>query len=378
MMNEKGQNEYLALVNRVHPDFRGVWERRDPKEQASLAAYFLPRKSGKQWLEPTRPRVIKWYCPFAAQSTFPSGHRYCINTYVGCAHNCVYCYANAYTADRVASKDGFRKMVDKDMADLECFNVPPAPVHLSNSTDPLQEGFETTFRHTRYALEQILTHRKRFTTVAILTKNPALVLRDGYVDLLGQLNVIPSEHPMHEQFAKQCLTGFQIEVSLAFWREEARQFYDPYAPSVDERKDVILRLREAGIPVVLRIDPLFPRSPLPTEPTRNLADFSLAEAQTIEDLQNLVAFGKKVGVRHVVYSPVKIVQPRRRKMGEAMVKMKSVYCAMSAPGKPIWRGGSFRLPKEVADREVVAPFLRICADHGVKAKFCMTNLIETP
>jgi len=75
-----------------------------------------------------------------------------------------YCYANGYTLDRISPKEGFEKLVDRDVSDLEEFNVPPAPVHLSNSTDPLQEGLESRFRHTRYALEKLLAHRRRFTT----------------------------------------------------------------------------------------------------------------------------------------------------------------------------------------------------------------------
>lgn len=369
-------SENLISVDRIHPSFRPIWDAASDTDRVALSRYFLPQSSAKTWLEPTRPKVIKWYCPFAAQSVFPSGHRYCINTYVGCAHNCVYCYANGYTLDRVAPKENFEKLVDKDIADLDRFDVPPAPVHLSNSTDPLQEGLEARLRHTRYALEQILTHRNRFTTVTILTKNPCLAVRDNYMDLFRQLSAIPNDHPRHELFATHSLPGFQIEMSLAFWRDEASAFYDPAAPSVGERKAAIIALSAAGIPVVLRIDPLFPRSPVANG--KRLADFGLPEAQPLDDLRSLAQFAREVNARHVVYSPVKVVQPRRRKMTPAMMQVKEVYRAMSYPAKPVWRGGSFRLPKDMTDREILQPFLRICEEVGVKAKFCMTNLIETP
>ena len=366
----------LELVKRVHPDFRAVWARAALQDQIALARYFLPKRSAKEVVEPTRPKVIKWYCPFAAQHVFPSGHRYCINSYVGCAHNCAYCYANGYTLDRVCPKEGFEKLVDKDVSDLEEFAVPAAPVHLSNSTDALQDGLESRYRHTRYALEQMLAHRRRFTTITILTKNPTLPVRDGYLDLFKELNVLPADHPVREVFVSQGLPGCQVEVSLAFWREQARMFYDPGAPSVEDRKAAVMALSAAGIPVVLRIDPLFPRSPGAGH--KSLADFGLEEAQTLDDLRGLVAFAKQIGARHVVYSPVKIIQPRRRQMADAMIRMKEVYRALSYPEKLVWRGGSFRLPKIIADRDIVLPFLRICEEAGVKAKFCMTNLIETP
>jgi DNA repair photolyase len=245
------------------------------------------------------------------------------------------------------------------------------PVHLSNSTDPFQP-LEREHGHTRLALEGVLRHRHRFTTVTMLTKNPRLAVKLGYLDLFQSLGKIALDHPKQGEITPP----FQVQVSLAFWRDEARLAYDVAAPSVEDRKAGVRALRDAGIPVVLRIDPLFPRSPLPLAGRRCMADFGLAEAQTISDLERLVDFASEVGVRHVVYSPVKVVQPRRRRLSPAMAAMRDLYKALSASDKPVWRGGSWRLPKAVADEHVVGPFLEICQRAGVAAKFCMRDLIE--
>lgn len=61
-----------------------------------------------------------------------------------------------------------------------------------------------------------------------------------------------------------------------------------------------------------------------------------------------------------------------------MQAMKSVYGAMAASGKLDFHGGSWRLPWPVAKAQVVEPFLRICGHHGVQAKYCKQNLVETP
>ncbi len=72
----------------------------------------------------------------------------------------------------------------------------------------------------------------------------------------------------------------------------------PHVPrNVSFRTVRVRALREAGIPVVLRIDPLFPRSPLPTGALSRLADFGLVEAQTLEELENLVSFAKSINAR---------------------------------------------------------------------------------
>lgn len=346
-----------------------MWDRLPENRQLALAAYFLHWGSKKKLIGSTRPRLLDWYCPFAAQTVFPSGHRYCVNVYSGCAHDCEYCYAVSYARSKASCKRDFERMLARDLTDLEAFDVPPAPVHLSNSTDPFQP-LEQIHGHTRLALEGILEHRQRFTTVTMLTKNPLVPVKLGYVDLFEALGRLAPDHPM------QVNPPFQVQVSLAFWRDEARRAYDVAAPSVEDRKAGVRALRDAGIPVVLRIDPLFPRSPLPLDGKRSMTDFGLTEAQTISDLEQLVAFARDVGVRHVVYSPVKIVQPRGRPLSETMSALLDLYRALSAPSRPVRRGGSWRLPKAVADELVVGPFLDICQRAGVAAKFCMRDLVE--
>ena len=371
------QRQALALVDRVDAKYRPMWKGRDRKEQAALALYFLPHNSCKPIIEPTRPRVVKWYCPFAAQCDFPSGHRYCLNVFTGCSHRCVYCYAVSYTPEEARIKPRFENDLVKDMENLELYDVPPAPIHLSNSTDPFQP-FEATTGHTRFALEQILEHRHRFTTVTILTKDPSRAAGTEYVGLYRELGHVPRSHPCHKRFAQNRWPGFVMEVSLAFWRESTRSAYDHGAPAVGNRVRGLRALREAGIPVVLRIDPLFPRSPLTNDPERSFEDFKLEEPQTLDDLDHLVALAKELKVRHVVYSPAKITRPRGRKMSPTMQAMKCAYKALASPDRLAFRGFSWRLPQELAQERIARPFLEICKRHRVRAKYCKQNLIETP
>ena len=377
MAKPMSDDDALAFVNRINKKFMPVWENRSREDKIALAKYFLPHRSSKPVLGPTRPRVVKWYCPFASQKDFPTGHRYCINVYAGCDHKCTYCYAAGYEPESANTKKSFEKHIGMDMNDLERFDVPPAPVHLSNSTDPFQP-LEKEFGHTRYALEQILKHRHRFTTVTILTKNPLMPVQLGYVDLFKQFIELPYDHPKCEEFNQKQFPGFVIEVSLAFWQETARDAYDQGAPTVEQRVEGIRALHVAGIPLVLRIDPLFPRSPITDHPLKTMADFGLPEAQTIDDLDNLVSFASDIEVRHIVYSASKIVQPRGRKLSEAVRTLRSIYETFAAPEKLVWRGGSWRLPPSIVQDKVIQPFLEICQRHGVKAKFCKQNLIETP
>jgi hypothetical protein len=160
-MESRGANDIdrgLELARRVHPKYRPVFDELAERERAALAWYFLPHRSRKDVLGVTRPRVVKWYCPFADQRTFASGHRYCINVYTGCGHRCQYCYATGYIAREPSCKERFREDLAKDLDDLDAFDVPPAPVHVSNSTDPLQP-LEAEHRHTLDALRRLSERR---------------------------------------------------------------------------------------------------------------------------------------------------------------------------------------------------------------------------
>ena len=364
----------LALAARVHQKYRPVFEAMPEHDRAALALYFLPHRSQKDVLEVTRPRVVKWYCPFADQRQFPSGHRYCINVYTGCEHGCQYCYAAGY-ADRAANcKNTFRADLVKDLDALDSCQVPPAPVHVSNSTDPLQP-LELEYRHTLYTLEKLAERRHRFTTVTILTKNPSILVDDRYVRLLQQLNELPTDHPAAARFRENDLAPLRVECSLAFYNDEARQLLDPTAPDVASRIEAIRSLRQKGIPVILRIDPLFPRDPLPGG--KSMTDFGLPDFQPIGDLQRLIQFAREVDVCHLVYSVAKITRPRFDPLLPVMAQMKQVYEHLS-PNEPLpCRGGSWRLPNEVAHRLVVTPFLDLCRQQSMTAKMCKENLLST-
>ena len=368
---EKG----LALADRVHPKYKPVFDVIPKRDRAALALYFLPHRSRKESLEVTRPRVIKWYCPFADQRHFKSGHRYCINVYTGCSHECRYCYAKGYSAAEANCKSAFRSDLARDLEDLERYDVAPAPVHISNSTDPLQP-LEAEHRHTFHVLEQLVQQRHRFTTVTLLTKNPEMLMDERYILHLRRLNSLSKEHPRYEDFQRSGLPPLRIECSLAFYDDRARLLLDPEAPGVASRIEAIRFLRGQGIPVVLRIDPLFPRNPL--RDGKMLGDFGLPDIQPLADIENLVRFSREVGAMHIVYSVAKITRPRFDVIAPVMLKFKEVYEHLANGQSLVFRGGSWRLPDDIAMNYIVAPLLDICRRYEIQAKVCKENLISTP
>jgi len=369
-----------SLLARLDPKYAPAFKRLSVEEQHKTVLYFLPHTSAKEILPVTRPRMIKWYCPFADQSAFPSGVRYSINVYNGCEHACQYCYVQGYSTSQTIEgtakcKDNFRHQLLKDLTDIEKYDVPCTPAHLSNSTDAFG-AIENQFQNSLFVLEQLQKYRHRFSTITILTKNPATLLHSTYLDTLLALCRLQYSHPRYKHFQDNDLRPLWLEVSLAFWNDKSRALLEPGAPSVASRLEAVAQLQDAGVPIALRIDPLFPREPLPMGKTMN--DFELFDIQSHNDLQNLVSFCKKHQIRKIVYSPLKITNPRVGRLPSLMLQLRRVYEHLSGNCPLEFRGGSWRLPHDVAQTALFAPLLQLCETAGVTAKGCKENLIATP
>ena len=175
---------------------------------------------------------------------------------------------------------------------------------------------------------------------------------------LRRLNDLPIGHPRREWFNEHGHPPLRIEVSLAFWNDVHRQLLDPGAPSVESRLEAIRTLRSNGLPVHLRIDPLFPRNMLSGK--KRMENFGLPDVQPLADLEFLVRFCNEVSVGKIIYSVAKITLPRDGQLSTVMGRMKQVYEHLASKGSLFFRSGSWRLPEDTATECVVAPFVALC------------------
>ncbi len=170
---------------------------------------------------------------FLSKSKIP-GIDYAINPYIGCPHNCIYCYAE-YMRKFTGHSEDWGQFLD-----VKQCTVPLKPaqlfhthVLLCSATDPYNP-YEETYQCTRSLLKQLIYCQAR---VSILTKSD-LVLRD--IDLLKQLY--------------QCEVGF----SFSSVDESFRQRVEPGAASIEQRIRALRILSEAKINTVVMAAPLFP------------------------------------------------------------------------------------------------------------------------
>jgi DNA repair photolyase len=167
-----------------------------------------------------------------------------VNTYRGCEHGCIYCYArptHAYLGLSPGLDFESRLFAKPDAAErlraeLSRKAYVPSPIALGANTDPYQP-IERSWRLTREVLEVLQACRH---PVSITTKS-ALVERD--IDLLSAM--------AWDRLA-------QVQISLATLDRELARRLEPRAASPQRRLDTIRRLAEAGIPVTVLMAPIIP------------------------------------------------------------------------------------------------------------------------
>ncbi|EGD58507.1 radical SAM family protein [Novosphingobium nitrogenifigens DSM 19370] len=167
-----------------------------------------------------------------------------VNSYSGCEHGCVYCYARPTHAwhdlspgldfeTRLFAKPDAARLLRKELA---ARNYRPQPIALGTNTDPYQP-IERRYRLTRQILELCLETRHPVT----ITTKSARVCDD--LDLLAEL-------------ARENLVAVAISVTSLDARLSSR--LEPRASTPGKRLEAIGRLAQAGIFVGVNVSPIIP------------------------------------------------------------------------------------------------------------------------
>ncbi|MDD2620864.1 MAG: radical SAM protein [Syntrophomonadaceae bacterium] len=179
-------------------------------------------------------------CRSALNKTGIPGYQYCINPYVGCAHNCVYCYAS-FMCRFAGHQEKWGDFLDVKVnlpdvlaKQLSSRKRKEGKVLLGSVTDVYQPA-EISYKITHASLNILAGYQ--YLDVHILTKS-ALVLRD-----LPILRQLPA-----------CEVGFTISTL----DRNIAQVMEPGASPPQIRIAAAQQLIKAGIPVWVFIAPLLP------------------------------------------------------------------------------------------------------------------------
>jgi DNA repair photolyase len=160
------------------------------------------------------------------------GHAYQVDPYIGCEHDCHYCYARNDTEVDWPRQILIHRDLEQRLS-LELRGIPPQSVYVGMNCDPYQPA-ERSRLQTRRLLE-LLTERG--FTVCMLTKSP-LIARD--LDLF------------------ETMTDPYLGFSVAFQDESTRSLFEGNAPTNAARLQSLATLRSAGIRTYALICPVMP------------------------------------------------------------------------------------------------------------------------
>ncbi len=252
--------------------------------------------------------------------------KYSLNPYTGCSHFCLYCYATAYIGVKPSTpKRGFRERLLRDLPRLD----PRFHIDVSTSSDPYPPE-EERLRLTRWTLSVLLPRGFR---VLVITKG-SLVARDA--DLLSRGN------------AAVTITVTTMDRGLA-----AR--LEPGAPPPRERIRAMERLNAEGVPVGLRLDPIFPL--LTDDP---------------DSMREVLEAARSAGARFVVVSTFKARPDGLRRMVEAFPELEERYRRLyRVEGR--WQSGYWYLPLPLRKR-IIEEARRLALSLGYEFATCREGM----
>jgi DNA repair photolyase len=169
------------------------------------------------------------------------GYDFSLNPYAGCAFKCSYCYVPKFPGKHNPAEWGQWVEVKVNAADLirkERALVYGAKIFFSSATDPYQY-LELKYRLSRACLNELLKYQPAKITMHTRSH---LILED--VELL-------------KKFGDRLSVG----VSITTDSDEISRAFEPMAPSISRRLQLIADLHKAGVRVFASIAPLLPHNP---------------------------------------------------------------------------------------------------------------------
>ncbi len=246
--------------------------------------------------------------------------KYSFNPYTGCSHNCIYCYATYIPRFRELRKK--KKVLIRLEKDLKKIDL-SLPISMSNSSDPYPP-IEKKEKITKKCIELMKDYDAK---LLIVTKSD-IVIRDA--KLLSEINCC---------------------VSITITSFNKAKILESNAPPPEKRVEALRKLKDWGVPVVLRLDPILPK----------------INEKEIDHILNLCEF-----VDHVVTSTLKLRADSFKRVCDHFPELKNEYKKLYFKlGEKI--GNSFYLPKNIR-LEILRCVEEKCREVGLSCAFCREGI----
>ena len=211
------------------------------------------------------------------------GIDYTLDPYVGCAHNCKYCYVfrKQFVESPNHDSDLWGEFVDPKINAVEILRqqireVKHGVVLLSSITDPYQP-LEYKYRITRGCLEELLKNQFK---IVILTKSN-LVTRD--LDILSKFR------------------SADVGLTITTDDDDIRKLIEPNSASIEDRISTLQMFHSRKVRTYAHIGPILPMNPIDlVEMIKNHIDYAIIDKMNfippeLEDLYHRNGFGYAIG-----------------------------------------------------------------------------------
>lgn len=266
-------------------------------------------------------RLITPFDPWRSRiCTCPA--KYSFNPYTGCDHRCRYCYST-YILNffQARPKKFLLRRLERELKELPH----DALISMSNSSDPYPP-VERDLELTRNALKLIGERNMR---LLVITKSN-IVARDS--DLLRKVRAA-------------------VSITVTTLDREIAKRAEPFAPDPNKRIEALKVLKKAGIPVILRLDPIIP------EINENHIEEVLEKARFVD---------------HVVSSTLKLRGDSYRRMTEAFPelgeRLREFYFRQGER-----TGGSWYLRRGMREK-ILERVAEKCEELGISYAFCREEM----
>ncbi|MDD2671136.1 MAG: radical SAM protein [Syntrophales bacterium] len=208
-------------------------------------------------------------------------YEYALNPYVGCGHDCSYCYARfmkRFTGHRERWGDFVDVKINApELLAAEVGKKRPGRVWISGVCDPYQP-LERKYRITGRCLEILTASGWPFT---VQTKS-ALVLRDLEILKKARKNDI------------------EVGFSIATADDGIRKIFEPVASPIEKRIEALGTIRENGIRTFAMIAPLLPGAEGLARLLKGKADYVLVDRMNYHHADRIY---KKHGLQWAMEDP---------------------------------------------------------------------------
>jgi DNA repair photolyase len=181
---------------------------------------------------PKAPRISEVRTKVALPTSRLPGLDYALNPYVGCQHDCLYCYAPYVTKRPRVEWTTVLARTDLPQALAKEIKGKKGTIGLGTVTDPYQEA-ERHLLITRRCLMEIVPHG---LSVSVLTKSD-LILRD--VDLFKELKG-------------------EVGITVTSVNDDISRMMEPGAPLPGRRVEALRKMADEGLNAYALIGPLLP------------------------------------------------------------------------------------------------------------------------